>query len=163
MSFFKLKFITPICFLIFFMPFLKMCGGKVETVETNRIEVNSISIVPTADVNLNAYQMGRIFFEALFDGKLEAKDFNQDAFAMICYSFIIFISILMVILSFLNKLYMVKILAILNIVLLIISIVLLIKSGFITEYSDVKYGLYVFLIYSILLIEIGRKEILELK
>lgn len=145
------------------MPFLKMCGGKVETVETNRIEVNSISIVPTADVNLNAYQMGRFFFEALFDGKLEAKDFNQDAFAMICYSFIIFISILMVILSFLNKLYMVKILAILNIVLLIISIVLLIKSGFITEYSDVKYGLYVFLIYSILLIEIGRKEILELK
>ncbi|QOW11769.1 hypothetical protein Q73A0000_16070 [Kaistella flava (ex Peng et al. 2021)] len=171
----KLKYLTPICFLIFFMPFLRMCDGKVETIETNTEdvsqvislpaeEVNHVNTVATEDVNLNTYQLGGVFFKLLLEGELDAKIFAEiDFWESLCYSLILLNSILMVILSFLSKFHLVKNLAIVNVILLIISTILFIKSGFIENFSDVKYGFYVFLIYSFLIIYFAKKEFLELK
>jgi hypothetical protein len=54
-------------------------------------------------------------------------------------------------------------LAVANIILLVISTILLVKSGVIDEFEDIKYGTYVFIMYSILIIYISNKENLEPK
>lgn len=69
----------------------------------------------------------------------------------------------MIVFSWLRKFINVRNLAITNIILLAISTILFVKSKFIDEFADVKYGMYVFLIYSILIIYISNKENLEMK
>lgn len=69
----------------------------------------------------------------------------------------------MIVFSWQRKFLKVSNLAITNIILLIISTLLFIKSGVIDEFEDIKYGMYVFLMYSILIIYNSNKENLELK
>ena len=172
MKLLKTKYFTPIAFLIFFMPFLRMCKERRETVENidhnakglfQKIEYqndDSGYIRIYKETNLNAYQLGLVVLKQNFNNEfLNDKDF----FSTISYTFIIIFSILMIVFSWLRKFLKVRNLAVANIILLIISTILFVKSGIIDGFADVKYGLYVFLIYSIFIIYISNKENLELK
>ena len=65
--------------------------------------------------------------------------------------------------SWRRKFLGVRNLAIVNIILIIVSTILFINSLFLDEFEDIRYGMYVFIIYSILIIYISNKENLELK
>ncbi len=83
---------------------------------------------------------------------------DKDFFPMFCYSLILILSLLMVVFSWLRKYLFVRNMAIINIILLIISTLLFTKSGVISRFGDVKYGLYVFLFYSVFIIFTAWKE-----
>ena len=173
MKFLKTKYFTPIVLLIFFMPFLRMCESN-KVIKTKENKKENITEVITEkgsgfyvgdEINLNAYQLGFGFVENIYSNEFQFNNFLKDKefFSIISYTFIIIFSILMIVFSWLKKILWVRNLVITNIFLLIISTILLIKSKFIDEFSDVKYGFYVFLMYSILIIYISNKENLELK
>ena len=115
--------------------------------------------------NLNAYQLGLGNLKSIFNNEFQLKDFlkDKDFFSIISYTFIIVLSILMIVFSWRRKFLRVRNLAVANIILLVISTILFVKSGVIDEFADIKYGFYVFLMYSIFLIYISNKENLEPK
>lgn len=117
------------------------------------------------DVNLSAYQIGFGFVKSIYNNEFQLKDFSNDKdfFSIISYTFIIVFSILMIVFSWKKRYFLVRNFAIVNIILLTISTILFVKSKFIDEFADVKYGLYVFLVYSLFLIYISNKENSELK
>lgn len=188
MKFLKTKYLTPIALLIFFMPFLRNCMGKVESVETAvaidttyvdtlkdvsnnqkkspEFGLHKIQNVPKPKIdnnlyeNLNGYQLAEFLPSAVFDEEFKIEDLF---FAGSFYTYILLLSILMIVFSWLKKILWVRNLAVANIILLTISTILLIKSKFIDEFSDVKYGFYVFLMYSLLLVYLSGKESLESK
>ena len=162
MKFFKTKYLTPVCLLIFFMPFLRMCKSnnivemhenKIEKVTEITTERNGIYIGD--EVNLNAYQLGFGFLNEKFDSKiLKDKNFPQ----IVSYTFMVILWILMIVFPLFKKYIWIRNSAISNVILLIISTCLFIKSNFINEFDDVKYGLFIFIIYSVLLIFISNRE-----
>ena len=188
MKFLKTKYLTPIAFLIFFMPFLRNCMGKVESVETAvaidttyvdtlkdisnnqkkspEFGLHKIQNVPKPKIdnnlyeNLNGYQLAEFLPSAVFDEEFKIEDLF---FAGSFYTYILLLSILMIVFSWRRKFLRVRNLAVANIISLVISIILLVESGAIDEFADIKYGFYVFLMYSILIIYISNKENLELK
>lgn len=117
------------------------------------------------DVNLSAYQIGFGFVKSIYNNEFQLKDFSNDKdfFLIISYTFIIVFSILMIVFSWKKRYFLVRNFAIVNIILLTISTILFVKSKLIDEFADVKYGLYVFLVYSLFLIYISNKENSELK
>jgi|GEM_PF-6739996 len=117
------------------------------------------------DVNLSAYQIGFGFVKSIYNNEFQLKDFSNDKdfFSIISYTFIIVFSILMIVFSWKKRYFLVRNFAIVNIILLTISTILFVKSKLIDEFADVKYGLYVFLVYSLFLIYISNKENSELK
>ena len=117
------------------------------------------------DVNLSAYQIGFGFVKNIYNNEFQLKDFSNDKdfFSIISYTFIIVFSILIIVFSWKKRYFLVRNFAIVNIILLTISTILFVKSKFIDEFADVKYGLYVFLMYSLFLIYISNKENSELK
>lgn len=117
------------------------------------------------DVNLSAYHIGFGFVKSIYNNEFQLKDFSNDKdfFSIISYTFIIVFSILMIVFSWKKRYFLVRNLAIVNIILLTISTILFVKSKLIDEFADVKYGLYVFLVYSLFLIYISNKENLEIK
>ena len=177
MKFLKTQYFTPIAFLIFFMPFLRMCKERRETVENidhnakglfQKIEYqndDSGYIRIYKESNLNVYQLGLGTLKSIFNNEFQLKDFlkDKDFFSIISYTFIIVLSILMIVFSWRRKFLRVRNLAVANIILLVISTILLVKSGVIDEFEDIKYGTYVFIMYSILIIYISNKENLEPK
>jgi len=174
MNFLKTKYFTPIAFLIFFMPFLRMCKERREIVESidhnakglfQKIEYqkdDSNYIRIYKERNLNAYELASLIFNST---KKELGKWSKeiDFYAFNLYTVIILFSILMIVFSWQRKFLRVRNLAVANIILLIISTLLFIKSGVIVEFADIKYGFYVFLMYSIFLNYISNKENLELK
>lgn len=172
MNFLKTKYFTPIAFLIFLMPFLRMCeSNKVINTIEHKNENLTESITEKGgvfyigdEVDLNFYEIAFQPFKMIAENDFELKFFKDGEFySIILYSIILLFSILMIVFSWQRKFLKVSNLAITNIILLIISTLLFIKSGFIDKFSDVKYGLYIFLIYSILIIYNSNKENLELK
>lgn len=191
MKFLKTKYFTPIAFLIFFMPFLERCMkkevvefdenidsvaifqstnkvsniSKLSKIDSTRINLNENKEIETEKIsesnnNLNAYEVAEFLPSVVFNKEFEIENlFIGYSF----YTYILLLSILMIVFSWRRKFLRVRNLAVANIILLVISTILLVKSGVIDEFEDVKYGFYVFLMYSILIIYISNKENLELK
>ena len=191
MNFLKTKYFTPIAFLIFFMPFLERCMkkevvefdenidsvaifqstnkvsniSKLSKIDSTRINLNKNKEIETEKIsesnnNLNAYEVAEFLPSVVFNKEFEIENlFIGYSF----YTYILLLSILMIVFSWRRKFFKVRNLAVTNIILLVISTILLVKSGVIDEFADVKYGFYVFLMYSILIIYISNKENLELK
>ena len=191
MNFLKTKYFTPIAFLIFFMPFLERCMkkevvefdenidsvaifqstnkvsniSKLSKIDSTRINLNKNKEIETEKIsesnnNLNAYEVAEFLPSVVFNKEFEIENLF---FGYSFYTYILLLSILMIVFSWRRKFLRVRNLAVANIILLVISTILLVKSGVIDEFEDVKYGFYVFLMYSILIIYISNKENLELK
>ena len=191
MNFLKTKYFTPIAFLIFFMPFLERCMkkevvefdenidsvaifqstnkvsniSKLSKIDSTRINLNKNKEIETEKIsesnnNLNAYEVAEFLPSVVFNKEFEIENLF---FGYSFYTYILLLSILMIVFSWRRKFLRVRNLAVANIILLVISTILLVKSGVIDEFEDVKYGFYVFLMYSILIIYISNKENLEPK
>ena len=191
MKFLKTKYLTPIAFLIFFMPFLERCMkkeavafdgsidsvaifqntdkissiSKLSKIDSSRINLNKNKeieneLISESNNNLNAYEVAEFLPSVIFNKEFEIENLF---FGYSFYTYILLLSILMIVFSWRRKFLRVRNLAVANIILLIISTILLVKSGVIDEFEDVKYGFYIFLMYSILIIYISNKENLELK
>lgn len=191
MKFLKTKYFTPIAFLIFFMPFLERCMkkevvefdenidsvaifqstnkvsniSKLSKIDSTRINLNKNKEIETEKIsesnnNLNAYEVAEFLPSVVFNKEFEIENLF---FGYSFYTYILLLSILMIVFSWRRKFLMVRNLAVANIILLVISTVLLVKSGVIDEFEDIKYGTYVFIMYSILIIYISNKENLEPK
>jgi hypothetical protein len=191
MNFLKTKYFTPIAFLIFFMPFLEKCMkkevvefdenidsvaifqstnkvsniSKLSKIDSTRINLNKNKEIETEKIsesnnNLNAYEVAEFLPSVVFNKEFEIEDLF---FGYSFYTYILLLSILMIVFSWRRKFLRVRNMAVANIILLVISTILFVKSGVIDEFEDVKYGFYVFLMYSILIIYISNKENLELK
>ena len=191
MNFLKTKYFTPIAFLIFFMPFLERCMkkevvefdenidsvaifqstnkvsniSKLSKIDSTRINLNENKEIETEKIsesnnNLNAYEVAEFLPSVVFNKEFEIENlFIGYSF----YTYILLLSILMIVFSWRRKFLRVRNLAVANIILLVISTILLVKSGVIDEFEDIKYGTYVFIMYSILIIYISNKENLEPK
>ena len=191
MNFLKTKYFTPIAFLIFFMPFLERCMkkevvefdenidsvaifqstnkvsniSKLSKIDSTRINLNKNKEIETEKIsesnnNLNAYEVAEFLPSVVFNKEFEIENlFIGYSF----YTYILLLSILMIVFSWRRKFLRVRNLAVANIILLVISTILLVKSGVIDEFEDIKYGTYVFIMYSILIIYISNKENLEPK
>ena len=191
MNFLKTKYFTPIAFLIFFMPFLERCMkkevvefdenidsvaifqstnkvsniSKLSKIDSTRINLNKNKEIETEKIsesnnNLNAYEVAEFLPSVVFNKEFEIENlFIGYSF----YTYILLLSILMIVFSWRRKFLRVRNLAVTNIILLVISTILLVKSGVIDEFEDIKYGTYVFIMYSILIIYISNKENLEPK
>lgn len=191
MKFLKTKYFTPIAFLIFFMPFLERCMkkevvefdenidsvaifqstnkvsniSKLSKIDSTRINLNENKEIETEKIsesnnNLNAYEVAEFLPSVVFNKEFEIENlFIGYSF----YTYILLLSILMIVFSWRRKFLRVRNLAVTNIILLVISTILLVKSGVIDEFEDIKYGTYVFIMYSILIIYISNKENLEPK
>jgi hypothetical protein len=119
MKFLKTKYFTPIAFLIFFMPFLRMCKERREIVENidhnakglfQKIEYQkdgSGYIRIYKESNLNAYQLGLGTLKSIFNNEFQLKDFlkDKDFFSIISYTFIIVLSILMIVFFLAKKIF----------------------------------------------------------
>ena len=191
MNFLKTKYFTPIAFLIFFMPFLERCMkkevvefdenidsvatfqstnkvsniSKLSKIDSTRINLNKNKEIETEKIsesnnNLNAYEVAEFLPSVVFNKEFEIEDLF---FGYSFYTYILLLSILMIVFSWRRKFLRVRNLAVANIILLVISTILLVKSGVIDEFEDIKYGTYVFIMYSILIIYISNKENLEPK
>ena len=191
MNFLKTKYFTPIAFLIFFMPFLERCMkkevvefdenidsvaifqstnkvsniSKLSKIDSTRINLNKNKEIETEKIsesnnNLNAYEVAEFLPSVVFNKEFEIENLF---FGYSFYTYILLLSILMIVFSWRRKFLRVRNLAVANIILLVISTILLVKSGVIDEFEDIKYGTYVFIMYSILVIYISNKENLELK
>lgn len=191
MNFLKTKYFTPIAFLIFFMPFLERCMkkevvefdenidsvaifqstnkvsniSKLSKIDSTRINLNENKEIETEKIsesnnNLNAYEVAEFLPSVVFNKEFEIEDLF---FGYSFYTYILLLSILMIVFSWRRKFLRVRNLAVANIILLVISTILLVKSGVIDEFEDIKYGTYVFIMYSILIIYISNKENLEPK
>ena len=191
MKFLKTKYLTPIVLLIFFMPFLERCMkkeaveidknidsvaifqntdkvsniSKLSKIDSARVDLNKNKEIEDKNItksnnNLNAYELAEFFPSVVFDKEFKIEDLF---FGYSFYTYILLLSILMIVFSWRRKFLKVRNLAIANIILLLISTISLIKYGVIDEIADVKYGVYVFLVYSIFLIYISNKENSELK
>lgn len=191
MNFLKTKYFTPIAFLIFFMPFLERCMkkevvefdenidsvaifqstnkvsniSKLSKIDSTRINLNKNKEIETEKIsesnnNLNAYEVAEFLPSVVFNKEFEIENLF---FGYSFYTYILLLSILMIVFSWRRKFLRVRNLAVTNIILLVISTILLVKSGVIDEFEDIKYGTYVFIMYSILIIYISNKENLEPK
>ena len=191
MNFLKTKYFTPIAFLIFFMPFLERCMkkevvefdenidsvaifqstnkvsniSKLSKIDSTRINLNKNKEIETEKIsesnnNLNAYEVAEFLPSVVFNKEFEIENLF---FGYSFYTYILLLSILMIVFSWRRKFLRVRNLAVANIILLVISTILLVKSGVIDEFEDIKYGTYVFIMYSILIIYISNKENLEPK
>lgn len=191
MNFLKTKYFTPIAFLIFFMPFLERCMkkevvefdenidsvaifqstnkvsniSKLSKIDSTRINLNENKEIETEKIsesnnNLNAYEVAEFLPSVVFNKEFEIENLF---FGYSFYTYILLLSILMIVFSWRRKFLRVRNLAVANIILLVISTILLVKSGVIDEFEDIKYGTYVFIMYSILIIYISNKENLEPK
>lgn len=191
MNFLKTKYFTPIAFLIFFMPFLEKCMkkevvefdenidsvaifqntdkvssiSKLSKIDSTRINLNENKeieneLISESSNNLNAYEVAEFLPSEVFNKEFEIGSLF---FGYSFYTYILLLSILMIVFSWRRKYLLVRNLAVANIILLVISTILLVKSGVIDEFEDIKYGTYVFIMYSILIIYISNKENLEPK
>jgi hypothetical protein len=104
---------------------------------------------------LNAYKIG--FLESIKDFEI---DFLKDIgfYISLCFFLFIFASGAMFILSFTIKYNTIFLLAILNLALLICATLLSYFGKVLDEFSQIKYGYYLFILNSILIIMISKKK-----
>lgn len=143
----QVKYLTPLVFLIFFMPFLRMCeGSKGGAFGYQKPEAASKTQV--RDVNLNAYQLASLVFEApaYHEGKLD-----PDFLPSLMFTLLLVFSVLMVVFSWKGRARWVKLLAAGNMLLLVMALLLYWRTGVVQNWGDLKYGVVVFFLYSGLL------------
>lgn len=142
----KVKYLTPIIFLIFFMPFLRMCEGGKETGFSPSPQ--NTTVKKEHDVNLNAYQLASLVFDA---STKQDEETDRNFLPSLGFMLIVVLSLVMMVMAWRGRMKWVKSLALVNILLMGASLLLYLQSGFIEDWSDLKFGVVVFFLYSVLL------------
>ena len=173
----KLRGLISLNFLIFFLPFLKMCSGvekKSEVVaETaisvqNNIEAQSDTLVldtleesqtlSKPELILDNQSIVCNFYEAVYfsfeTNKIEDFEFSP----FICYPLVLFLVILMFIGSVFNKTMLIRTLSIINIVLLLGSVVWFYVLEFIENINQLRIGFYLIILNMVLIFVFSNQK-----
>jgi hypothetical protein len=133
------------------LPFLQTCSDK----QLKNSITHSIAKKDREKCTLNAYQMASM----PINNKFKIEDLkDSETYAFIIYIPIILISLLIIILSFKEKFHAISILSTSNICLIFISIGIFIFIKTIEDIHQIKYGLYLFLVNSGLIIYLCQKN-----
>ena len=172
----KLRGLISLNFLIFFLPFLKMCSGvekKSEVVAETAISVQNNTeaqsdtlvldtlesqmfskpelILDNQDIVCNFYEAVYFSFET---NKIEDFEFSP----FICYPLVLFLVILMFIGSIFNKTMLIRTLSIINIVLLLGSVVWFYFLEFIENINQLRIGFYLIILNMVLIFVISNQK-----
>ena len=182
----RLKSLIAFSLLIFVMPFLQTCSDKairkhlcIQTAEANpqfetkpnnisEIEKNKAKVLSEKskeecqscfdkakkENTFNLYQLGLGNYDEFEFRYLIDKSF----YIFLTFTIIILSTFSMLILSFKRKFKQIIIICLINLLLLIISTVSLCFIGVIENLNQIKYGYYLFIVNSILIIIQSRKE-----
>ena len=172
----KLRGLISLNFLIFFLPFLKMCSGvekKSEVVAETAISVQNNTeaqsdtlvldtlesqmfskpelILDNQDIVCNFYEAVYFSFET---NKIEDFEFSP----FICYPLVLFLVILMFIGSVFNKTMLIRTLSIINIVLLLGSVVWFYFLEFIENINQLRIGFYLIILNMVLIFVLSNQK-----
>ena len=172
----KLRGLISLNFLIFFLPFLKMCSGvekKSEVVAETAISVQNNTeaqsdtlvldtlesqmfskpelILDNQDIVCNFYEAVYFSFET---NKIEDFEFSP----FICYPLVLFLVILMFIGSIFNKTMLIRTLSIINIVLLLGSVVWFYFLEFIENINQLRIGFYLIILNMALIFVLSNQK-----
>ena len=172
----KLRGLISLNFLIFFLPFLKMCSGvekKSEVVAETAISVQNNTeaqsdtlvldtlesqmfskpelILDNQDIVCNFYEAVYFSFET---NKIEDFEFSP----FICYPLVLFLVILMFIGSVFNKTMLIRTLSIINIVLLLGSVVWFYFLEFIENINQLRIGFYLIILNMALIFVLSNQK-----
>lgn len=172
----KLRGLISLNFLIFFLPFLKMCSGvekKSEVVAETAISVQNNTeaqsdtlvldtlesqmfskpelILDNQDIVCNFYEVVYFSFET---NKIEDFEFSP----FICYPLVLFLVILMFIGSIFNKTMLIRTLSIINIVLLLGSVVWFYFLEFIENINQLRIGFYLIILNMVLIFVLSNQK-----
>jgi hypothetical protein len=165
-----LKSLTMLSFLIFTLPFFQVCSVKkvavpvedtisyaldtTQIVEPQKpIEKEDVAVDENDDDNLlNAYELAFSIKNTKFEEVEELSVFKDKFFyVMLCYVFLILVSVFMIFWAFKNKYKNVFYSAIINLILLLIGSIIWLYPDFKEIFEDIKYGQYVFLLNTLLI------------
>ena len=172
----KLRGLISLNFLIFFLPFLKMCSGvekKSEVVAETAISVQNNTeaqsdtivldtlesqmfskpelILDNQDIVCNFYEAVYFSFET---NKIEDFEFSP----FICYPLVLFLVILLFIGSIFNKTMLIRTLSIINIVLLLGSVVWFYFLEFIENINQLRIGFYLIILNMVLIFVLSNQK-----
>ena len=172
----KLRGLISLNFLIFFLPFLKMCSGvekKSEVVAETAISVQNNTEAQSDTLVLDTLEsqmlskpepildnQGRVynFYEAVYfsfeTNKIEDFEFSP----FICYPLVLFLVILMFIGSIFNKTMLIRTLSIINIVLLLGSVVWFYFLEFIENINQLRIGFYLIILNMALIFVLSNQK-----
>lgn len=106
----------------------------------------------------NAYKLGTYAFEN--SSELKWSDLKEfDLLALIGFTFILLLSIVLLITSFVKKWIAVRNLAITNLVLALFSILIFYFTTVLEDITQIKYGYYLFLINTLAIIILSQKAV----
>ena len=152
-----LKYLTIAGVLILFLPFFQMCSDKqtFKVAEKNAIttqkdtekEAKAVINKKTDNSVLNGYEMGFFIFQTEKTFANTIKNIFKDwgSFAFVFFFLMVINTYLTALFAFLNKIRSVRILSIINITLLISSYIIL-SFSWLEDFSQIKFGSYLFLL-----------------
>ena len=170
----KLRGLISLNFLIFFLPFLKMCSGvekKSEVVAETAISVQNNTEAQSDTLVLDTLEESPMlsklildnqgivynFYEAVyFNFETDIEDFEFSPF--ICYPLVLFLVILMFIGSVFNKTILIRTLSIINIVLLLGSVVWFYFLEFIDNIDQLRIGFYLIILNMVLIFVLSNQK-----
>lgn len=173
----KLRGLISLNFLIFFLPFLKMCSGVEKKSEVaaeaaismqNNTEAQSDTLVlDTLEESQTLSKLVPIldnqgivynFYEAVyFNFETDMiEDFEFSPF--ICYPLVLFLVILMFIGSIFNKTMLIRTLSIINIVLLLGSVVWFYFLEIIENINQLRIGFYLIILNMVLIFILSNQK-----
>ena len=173
----KLRGLISLNFLIFFLPFLKMCSGvekKSEVVAETAISVQNNTEAQSDTLVLDTLESQMFskpelildnqgivynFYEAVVYFNFETdmiEDFEFSPF--ICYPLVLFLVILMFIGSVFNKTMLIRTLSIINIVLLLGSVVWFYVLEFIENINQLRIGFYLIILNMVLIFVLSNQK-----
>ena len=172
----KLRGLISLNFLIFFLPFLKMCSGvekKSEVVAEAAISVQNNTEAQSDTLVLDTLESQMFskpepildnqgivynFYEAVYfnfeTGMIEDFEFSP----FICYPLVLFLVILMFIGSVFNKTMLIRTLSIINIVLLLGSVVWIYFLEFIENINQLRIGFYLIILNMALIFVLSNQK-----
>ena len=174
----KLRGLILLNFLIFFLPFLKMCSGvekKSEVVAETAISVQNNTEAQSDTFVLDTLEESQTlskpepildnqgivynFYEAVVYSNFETgkiEDFEFSPF--ICYPLVLFLVILMFIGSVFNKTMLIRALSIINIVLLLGSVVWFYFLEIIENINQLRIGFYLIILNMVLIFVLSNQK-----
>ena len=174
----KLRGLISLNFLIFFLPFLKMCSGvekKSEVVAETAISVQNNTEAQSDTLVLDTLEESQTlskpelildnqgivynFYEAVVYFNFETdmiEDFEFSPF--ICYPLVLFLVILMFIGSVFNKTMLIRTLSIISIVLLLGSVVWFYFLEFIENINQLRIGFYLIILNMVLIFVLSNQK-----
>jgi len=166
---FTLKSLSVFTFVIFFLPFMRTCSDdSLKSIVKKEVNISDESMREITRKEI-AEQTKEFTFNFYTLSTLTLKDFKLDNlsdknfYPLFGLTIVLFLSILILILSFKNKFKTVNWLSTTNLIILLLSTLIFCLTGLIEKINQMKIGYYLFVTNSILITYLSKKHIHQIK